>query len=192
MNLPPLILASASPRRAQLLRQLELDFRILPTAVPEAESEFLSPRELCQLNAYRKTRCVAKQHPDALVLGADTVVCLGHRVFGKPPDLAAARSTLAQLQGKIHIVITGVCLLHLRRHRQRLFSVSTRVTFRAMKAAQIERYLHKVNPLDKAGAYAIQEHGDLLVKTIKGSFSNVVGLPLERLNRELRFFKLHR
>jgi septum formation protein len=185
MNLPPLILASVSPRRAELLRQLEPRFQILPGRAQEIQAEHLTPHEICQLNAYRKARVVAKQHPDALVLGADTIVCLGAQVFGKPRDLSDAHRTLAKLQGRTHEVVTGVCLVHLRSHRQKIFVVSTAVTFRHLHSDQIRRYLAKINPLDKAGAYAIQEEGDLLVKQIHGSFSNVVGLPLERLKEEL-------
>jgi septum formation protein len=189
MNLPPLILASVSPRRGELLRQLKLDFQIIPGWAREIQAEHLTPHELCQLNAYRKARVVAKQHPDALVLGADTIVCLGTQVFGKPRDMNDAHRTLARLQGRTHEVVTGVCLVHLRSHRQRIFAVSTTVTFRRLHSNQIRRYLAKINPLDKAGAYAIQEEGDLLVKQIHGSFSNVVGLPLERLKEELEHWR---
>jgi len=190
MILPRIILASASPRRAILLRQLEVDFEVFPGHAPEAEHDYLTPREVCQLNAYRKARLVAKQYPDALVLGADTVVCRGRKIYGKPATLAEAGQTLAQLQGQTHDVITGVCLIHLRRHQQRLFHVRTRVAFKKLREAQIQAYLQKVNPLDKAGAYAIQEYGKLLIKKISGSYSNVVGLPLERLGKELKHFRV--
>ncbi len=185
MNLPPLILASASPRRAELLRELGVEFQALPGHAPEAEDDFLSPHELCQLNAYRKARVIAKKFPDALVLGADTEVCLGAEIFGKPADLAEAARMLERLQGRTHEVVTGVCLIHLRQHRQKLFAVATSVRFRSLDAAQIRDYLAKINPLDKAGAYAIQEHGTMIVEKIDGSFSNVVGLPVERLQEEL-------
>ena len=185
MNLPPLILASASPRRAELLRELGVEFQALPGHAAEAEDDFLSPHELCQLNAYRKARVIAKKFPDALVLGADTEVCLGAEIFGKPADLAEAARMIERLQGRTHEVVTGVCLIHLRAHRQKLFAVATSVSFRSLDAAQIRDYLAMINPLDKAGAYAIQEHGTMIVEKIDGSFSNVVGLPLERLQEEL-------
>ena len=185
MNLPPLILASASPRRAELLRELGVEFQVLPGHAAEAEDDFLSPHELCQLNAYRKARVIAKKFPDALVLGADTEVCLGAEIFGKPADLAEAARMIERLQGRTHEVVTGVCLIHLRAHRQKLFAVATSVSFRSLDAAQIRDYLAMINPLDKAGAYAIQEHGTMIVEKIDGSFSNVVGLPLERLQEEL-------
>ena len=185
MKLPPLILASASPRRAELLRQLQPEFQIAPSDAAEIFDEHLSPRELCQLNAHRKARAVAKKIPDALVLGADTLVFLGSEILGKPHDPPEARRMLARLQGQTHQVVTGVSLIHLRGHRERLFAVSTDVTFRALTAGQIDEYLSKMNPLDKAGAYAIQEHGDLIVSEISGSYSNVVGLPMERVETEL-------
>jgi len=189
MNLPPLILASASPRRAELLRQLNLDFQIIAGDAAELLNEQLSPRELCQLNAHRKARVIAKRHPDALVLGADTLVFLDNEVMGKPADVADACRMLTRLQGRTHQVVTGVSLIHLRAHRERTFAVSTDVTFRPLTAGQIEVYLSKANPLDKAGAYAIQEHGDLIVAGISGLFSNVVGLPVEQLQAELETWK---
>ena len=185
MNLPRLILASASPRRAELLREFGLKFRVVPSDAPEVRHEQLTARELCQLNAYRKARVVAKQIPDALVLGADTLVYAGTQLFGKPTSLAQAEEMLEQLQGRTHQVVTGVCLVHLRRLRQRIFVETTHVTFRPLNAKQIRYYLYAVDPLDKAGAYAIQEKGDLLVENVAGSHSNVVGLPMERLKAEL-------
>jgi len=184
-KLPTLILASASPRRAELLRQMEVPFALVRTDVPEVAPEHLSPVETAEINAYRKARAGAKHHPDSLVLGADTIVCLGAEIFGKPVDASDAERTLAKLQGRTHLVITGVCLLRLRPYRQRLFAASTSVTFRKLHIGQIRRYLTKIFPFDKAGSYAIQEEGDLIVKGINGSFSNVVGLPVERLRREL-------
>lgn len=185
MKLPPLILASASPRRAELLRQLQPEFRVVPSDAAEILDEQLSPRELCQLNAHRKARAVAKKIPDALVLGADTLVFLDREILGKPANLAEAERMLASLQGRTHQVVTGVSLIHLRGSSERLFAASTDVTFRPLTAEQIKDYLAKVNPLDKAGAYAIQEHGDKIVAKISGSFSNVVGLPVEELEAVL-------
>jgi septum formation protein len=184
-NLPPLILASASPRRAELLRQLSLDFKVVAGDVAEVLPDQLTAREASQVNAYRKARAVAKRFPDALVLAADTLVCLDTVVFGKPANLEAAYHMLDRLQGRTHQVVTGICLLHLRSHRQEVFVESTDVTFHLLDGVKIRRYLNLVNPLDKAGAYAIQEEGDLIVENIVGSYANVVGLPLERLALEL-------
>jgi septum formation protein len=188
MNAPPLILASASPRRAELLRQLGAVFQIAPAGVREVEGETLSAGETARINAYRKARAAAKKRPDALVLGVDTVVALGAALFGKPATLGEAEQMLCALQGKTHRVVTGVCLLHLRAHRQRIFFEETAVTFAPLTREQIRSYHAQVNPLDKAGAYGIQEKGEMLVEAISGSFTNVIGLPLERLAAELPAF----
>ncbi|HWX23184.1 MAG TPA: Maf family protein [Candidatus Binatia bacterium] len=184
-GLPMLILASASPRRTELLRQLGVEFKVVASDIPEVHHDELTAGEISQINAYRKARAVAKKFPDALVLGADTLVWVDSALFGKPASLEDAYLMLQKLQGRTHQVVTAMCLLHLREHRQRMFFESTEVTFRPLDAVQIRRYLTKVNPLDKAGAYAIQEEGDLIVEKISGSYTNVVGLPVERLRTEL-------
>jgi septum formation protein len=185
------ILASASPRRAELLHEMGIDFEVLPGNADESQPEHLTPVEACLLNAYHKARAVAKKHPDAVVIGADTEVVLGNRVFGKPRDREDAERMLLELEGKPHQVITGVCLLHLRLHRQKLFADQTIVKFKELGADDVMDYLDRINPLDKAGAYAIQEHGDMIVEHVDGSFSNVVGLPVERLREELRAFRIN-
>ena len=181
----PIVLASASPRRAALLEEIGMAFETVPGKVGETTADYLSPVELALLNARNKAQAVAVKYPNRLVLGADTVVCLGHKVFGKPASLAVAKSFLKQLQGRSHRVITGVCLTCRQRRRERLFAVDTTVRFRRLTPRQIAEYLQKVNPLDKAGAYAIQEHGEMIVEEISGSYTNVVGLPVERLQEEL-------
>lgn len=191
MNAPPLILASASPRRADLLRQFVADFEVVPSDAPEVHDEQLTAWEMAQINAYRKARAVAKKCPDALVLGADTLVYLDRetKLFGKPASRADAERMLSELQGRVHAVITGVCLLHLRGHWQRVFSEWTDVKFHPLTPGQIKDYLALINPLDKAGAYAIQEHGERIVAEIFGSYSNVVGLPVEKVREELQAFQ---
>lgn len=185
MNSPALILASASPRRLELLRQLGVEFKVVPSDAPEIVHDQLTGWEVSQINAYRKARTISKRFPDTLVLAADTVVCLDTTLFGKPANLEEAYVMLERLEGRTHEVVTAICLLQLREHRQRVFAETTAVTFRHLDAVQIRRYLSRVNPLDKAGAYAIQEEGDLLVERIAGSYTNVVGLPVERLTAEL-------
>jgi len=185
VKLPPLILASASPRRAELLHLLAADFRVLPSTAEEVSHDHLSPLEVCQLNAHRKARVVAKKYPDALVLGADTLVFLDNEILGKPRNLKDAEKMLLSLQGRHHQVVTGVCLMHLRSHRERIFAVSTDVLFHPLTNNQIRDYLKKIHPLDKAGAYAIQDAGEFIISEISGSFSNVVGLPVEKLRAEL-------
>ncbi|HOX04159.1 MAG TPA: Maf family protein [Candidatus Paceibacterota bacterium] len=186
MHHPPLILASASPRRAALLREAGLEFRIVIAKVPETHPDHFSPSESARYNARRKAISVALRHPHCLVLGADTVVSLDRTILGKPGSIAEAASMLAQLAGKSHLVITGVCMIHLESKREACFADVTRVHFRPLTPAQIRDYLERIDPLDKAGAYAIQEQGDLIVDSIEGSFANVVGLPLERVLEALR------
>lgn len=183
-----LILASASPRRVELLKELKLEFEVIPSHAPEAEHDFLTPREVCLLNAWQKCRAVARQRPDAVVLGADTEVCLGTKIFGKPADRGEAEDFLKELQGRAHEVVTGVCLMHWGTHRQWLGAEVTRVHFKPLSAAAIAQYLDLIQPLDKAGAYAIQEHGERIIERLEGSYSNVVGLPLELLRGALPAF----
>ena len=184
MQAPLLILASASPRRSELLRQLRPRFRDRSQPGPRKPARHTGRAgELARLNACRKARAVSRQFPDALVIGVDTLVAAGTAIFGKPRTRAEARAMLAFLQGRTHQVTTGVCLICWRARRQKVFCEQTDVTFRPLTPAQIRRYHQKVNPLDKAGAYGIQEHGGELVASISGSFTNVVGLPLEKLAR---------
>lgn len=185
--MPPLILASASPRRVGLLEEVWPEFHVVPSDAPEIHDDQLTAWEMAQINAYRKARAVAKKLPDALVLAADTLVYLDRetRLFGKPTDSEHAFKMLMQLQGRTHAVITGVCLMHLREHRQRIFAEWTDVRLHALTAKQVRKYLSLINPLDKAGAYAIQEYGELIVAEISGSYSNVVGLPVERVREEI-------
>jgi septum formation protein len=188
MNTPALILASASPRRADLLRRLGLEFHVVPSEVAEEEGGVLSADEVAQINAYLKARAVARLHPDAVTLGVDTVVVLGTQLFGKPATMAQAEQMLMALQGRTHQVITGVCLIHLSSHRRKVFSEQTDVRFRALTLQQIRHYLRHTNPLDKAGGYGIQDQGDVLVEAISGSFTNVMGLPMERFQAEWAAF----
>jgi len=181
MGLPPLILASQSPRRAELLRQLVPEFGIVASHVSESEDRSLGPRRLCEFNAEKKALLVAERYPDHLVVGADTLVFLADEPLSKPADLAAARDMLGRLSGRIHEVVTGVCLVHKTANRLRLFADVTRVKFRELSSENIDDYLSRVHVLDKAGAYAAQDHGHLILETVEGSLANVIGLPLESL-----------
>ena len=185
VKLPPIILASASPRRAELLKLLAVKFQVLPSDAAEVSHDHLTPLEVCQLNAHRKARAVAKRIPDALVLGADTLVFLEGEILGKPGTFKGAERMIMLLQGRVHQVVTGVSLIHLRSHRERIFAVSTDVLFHPLSRLQARDYLKKIQPLDKAGAYAIQDSGELIISEISGSYSNVVGLPVEQLRAEL-------
>jgi septum formation protein len=182
----PLILASASPRREELLRSLGLEFRVVPGDAEELHDEKLGAEEVCRINAEIKAGAVARRHPEATVLGADTLVARNGRIYGKPRDLEEARQMLAELAGGEHEVTTGVCLVHLARGRSEVFSDRTVVRFKPLSTAAIEEYIRLVPVLDKAGAYGIQERGEMLVESICGSFTNVMGLPAERLSDVLR------
>ncbi|HUI07328.1 MAG TPA: Maf family protein [Verrucomicrobiae bacterium] len=184
-NKPQIVLASASPRREQLLREMGLRFIVVRPDTVEEELTGAAPDVLSMQNAQRKARAVARRHPDAMVIGADTMVVLDGRIFGKPRDPAEAGRMLEQLCGRAHVVITGVCLLHRALDAELTFADTTRVWMRPLDRAQIQVYLGKINPLDKAGAYAIQEHGEGIVERINGSYTNVMGLPTERLRATL-------
>ncbi|MFM8877949.1 MAG: Maf family protein [Verrucomicrobiota bacterium] len=185
MNPPPVILASASPRRVELLRSLVRDFQVIPSDAAEVHDATLGVRPLCELNARIKAEPVAHRNPAHLVLGADTLVWLEGRPLGKPADPAEARAMLESLSGKTHEVVTGVCLKHVDSGRIEVFSDVTRVVFRALDPRVIDRYLAIVPTLDKAGGYALQHHGDWLVDSVSGSRSNVIGLPVEALRKAL-------
>jgi septum formation protein len=181
-----LILASASPRRAQLLREIGLKFHVVPSREEENDQPHLSPREWAMRHAFAKAREVAGRFPDAIVIGADTIVVLGRKVFNKPKDMADAKRMLRELQGRTHRVITGVCVLHRAKHRRILFAETTAVTFRKLNDTQIASYLRRIHPLDKAGAYAAQEHGRDIIARVDGLYSNVVGFPVETFQRRMR------
>jgi septum formation protein len=176
-----MILASASPRRVELLRSLGIDFDVIPSGAEELHDECIAPATLCELNAERKSADVAKNYPTRVVLGADTLVTRKARLYGKPRDLDDARRMLHELGGGTHQVITGVCLCH--GDRKSVFNDVTEVWFKPLTPEIIDLYIESVSVLDKAGAYGIQERGDLLVEGVSGSYSNVVGLPVERLAR---------
>ncbi len=171
------VLASASPRRAELLRSMGVTFEVVASTVEEVAGGHLKASDVAVTNACRKAISVADTHRASTVIGADTVVALGNRLFGKPADAGAAAVMLGELSGKTHEVTTGVCLVQRSTGELTVFADTTHVTFRVLTTGQIRDYIDRVDVLDKAGAYAIQEHGDALVQQISGSFTNVVGLP---------------
>ncbi len=179
-----LILASASPRRRELLAELGVDFDVVVAQVTEHEDPQLDPRVMVARNSALKADWVAARHPDLWVLGADTTVFIDGHALNKPTDLDAARAMLRRLSGSTHTVFTGVALRHATSGIGEDLGVATEVRFRVYNDAVIETYLSRVHVLDKAGAYAIQESGELLVAQRSGSLSNVVGLPQEEV-REL-------
>ena len=183
---PRLVLASASPRRRALLHALGASHRVIVPRVDEAAAHPRSIRALVSHNARLKARAIAARVRDAVVLAADTVVALDGRVFGKPRDRADARRMLRALSGRTHRVYSGVCIIDGRNRRQWTDVRVSRVTFRRLSPADIDRYLDEARPWDKAGAYAVQDARTLIVDRIAGSLSNVIGLPLDVVERRLR------
>jgi len=185
----PLVLASASPRRADLLRQVGFEFEVVVSRVEEAAPEpGVDARAWALAHARAKALEVAARVPARIVLGADTLVVLGDRVLGKPATPDEARAMLRALSGSRHQVITGVALALGDSATTRLLdqdAVTTDVTFRRLSSAEVEQYLATGEPMDKAGAYGIQERGGLLVAAVHGCYFNVVGLPVARLGEML-------
>jgi septum formation protein len=174
----PLVLASRSPQRRAILEQLGIAFRIVIPDIEELESG--PPDEAALENAYRKAAAVTAREPDSLVLGVDTVVALGGRMYGKPADEAEARSTLRALSGRRHTVISGLCLLA-PGDRHRTAAARTTVEFRRLDDDLIDWYVESGEWRERAGGYAIQGRGAALVAAIEGDYSNVVGLPVATL-----------
>ena len=177
--IPRLILASASPRRRELLAELGVPFDVITADVTEHEESSTDPRVMVAHNAALKADWVAARHPEAIVLGADTTVFLEGHALNKPRDPADARAMLRRLSGRTHTVFTGLAV---RRTCDRLSfdeGVASDVTFKTLDEATIETYLARVHTLDKAGGYGIQEHRELIVAGYCGSFTNIVGLPME-------------
>lgn len=181
---PYLVLASASPRRADLLRKAGVSFEVICPEVEEAHDASMTPEELTVENARRKALAGSAMCPGRLVLGADTLVYVDGEPLAKPADMDEALRMVRQLSGRSHEVCTGVVLARDGALIEK-FHVITHVTFKPLSDAAIRDYHNLVNPLDKAGAYGIQAHTDMLLERMEGSFSNVVGLPVERLMQVL-------
>jgi septum formation protein len=183
-----LILASASPRRKELLGKLGVPFDVIVPDCDETVPDGIPAGEAAELLAVRKAAAVAKLHPDAVVIGADTTVLLDDRILGKPHDRAECCEMLHMLSGRQHRVVTGVAIFW--NGRSASFSDETLVQFYPLTEAEIAAYADSDEPYDKAGAYGIQGQGALLVAGISGDYSNVVGLPVSRLARQMRAFGL--
>ena len=176
---PILILASASPRRRELLAQLGVSFTVVTADVTEHEDPATDPRVMVAHNAGLKADWVAARNPEAFVLGADTTVFLEGASLNKPADAVEARIMLRRLSGRAHMVFTGLALRRLSDGLRINDGESSEVTFKSFGDEVIENYLARVHTLDKAGGYGIQDHANLIVECYKGSLSNIVGLPLE-------------
>lgn len=183
-----LILASASPRRQELLRWIVNDFKVCPADVDENLPLEIPAQEGARYLAEKKAKYVASQYADEIVIGSDTTVLLGDTIYGKPGNVQTAKKMLRELSGKMHEVITGVAIV--RGDKMISFETSTKVHLYSLTEQQIQAYVETGEPLDKAGAYGIQGRGALLIEKIEGDFYGVIGLPIAPLARALREFQM--
>jgi septum formation protein len=179
-----IILASVSERRRHLLSEMGLDFIQVPSFASELDGTAYY-REAVTLNAYRKARDVALRYPESLVIGADTVIEFDGKIIGKPEDSADAENILMSLSGNSHYVVTAVSLQSIKTNNRSTFTERTKVCFKPLSKSAINEYLSLVEVLDKAGGYAVQEYGEMLVDSIEGPLDNVIGLPCHALQRAL-------
>ncbi|QJD98001.1 septum formation protein Maf [Mucilaginibacter robiniae] len=183
-QLPKIILASKSPRRQELLRLMDVDFRIVLKEVDESYPDHLKPEEVAVYIAEKKAKAYDETIADEVVLTADTIVCIDDLILCKPETPAHAIEMLQRLSGRVHRVITGVCILY--KHQYNLFYDVSEVFFRKLTDEEITAYVNKYKPMDKAGAYGIQEWVGLTgIERINGSYTNVVGLPTEKVYQQL-------
>jgi len=181
-----LILASASPRRIELLKGFGLSFSVIPSGADESFRPGEIPRDHVRRISSAKALAVAADHPDAWVLGADTIVVIDGRVLGKPKDKAEARSMLRLLSGLEHSVYTGFTIVRKTKALLRQRVVRSVVVFRRISEDELEWYVNSDEPYDKAGGYAVQEKGGLFARRIRGSYSNVIGLPVSEVFEVLK------
>jgi septum formation protein len=183
-----IVLASASPRRKELLEKLGLKIEVDPSESSEDLSGNLSPEDLAKSISVEKAKTVASRYPDAVIIAADTFGVLGKKLLGKPHTGEEARKMLLEMSGKSHRVITGFTVLDTRTGKIVTKSTETRVYFKKLTRSEIDLYVNTGEPLDKAGAYAIQGLGAVIVEKISGDYYNVVGLPLNALTEVLKEF----
>lgn len=180
-----MILASQSPRRRELLSRAGVNFRVVVRDTDEVHDASIPPQQLCAMNAAAKAEAVAAEHPGELVIGADTLVFIDGEPLGKPANEAGAVAMLKRLQGRTHQVCTAVAVI-MPDSSRRDFAEVSQVTFRSLSDEQIRQYISLVHVYDKAGAYAIQEHGELIIEKLEGDIDNVIGLPVTRLLQVLQ------
>lgn len=178
------ILASASPRRKEILEKVGFSFRICATDVDETMNTLLPLEEAVKEIALKKALAVKEFKEDDIIIAADTIVVLDGEIFGKPKDMMEAKNMLSKLSGRTHQVYTGFALVN--KEKQISECVITKVTFHHLSEQDIEDYMNTGEPFDKAGAYGIQEKGCLLVKEIEGDYFNVIGLPISRVNQIIK------
>ncbi len=178
------ILASGSPRRQELLRLIVPEYEVIPALGEEVAEEGLSPQETVRQLALHKAKEVAAAHPGALVIGADTIVVVENEILGKPQTPQRSRAMLQKLQGRDHMVYTGVALVGPL--GEETFAMGTKVRFASMDEGEIEAYIATGEPFDKAGAYGIQGFGSAYIEGIEGDYYNVMGLPVQALYQKLK------
>ena len=181
-----IILASASPRRKELMGYIVPRFEIIPADVDETLPKEIPAEKSAEFLAVKKAEHISAQYPESIVIGSDTVVIVDGEILGKPADEADAYRMLKKLSGKVHTVITGVCIS--KGEKKKSFSEATRVEFYPLSEEEIRGYIATGDPMDKAGAYGIQGEGCVLIKGIEGDFFTVMGLPAAKLKRELAEF----
>ena len=174
-----LILASGSPRRRDMLRKVGLEFDVIPSPAEELHDERMALDQLCEENARLKALAVAQDYPEATVIGADTLVYIDQTPLGKPRSKEEAAAMLMRLSGRTHQVCTGVCIA--RAGEVDSFHAITEVVFKKLSEKIIRDYMAKVDVMDKAGSYAVQEHGEMIIEQVRGDYDNVVGLPVAQL-----------
>ena len=180
-----LILASASPRRSELLKRIGLRFKTYPANVRELSNSVEGPGHMVTVNAGLKADALTDRFSDALVLGSDTTVALGEKIFNKPLDLSEARAMLKQLSGRVHTVYTAVALRWRQGSVRDDFVEASQVQFKHLDDTMMDAYFQLVNPLDKAGAYGIQAGRELIIQSVEGSIETVMGLPIQTLQVRL-------
>jgi len=181
----PLILASLSPRRRDILNQIDIPFESVGSRIDEAVPRKMKPTDFACLMATRKAESVQNVYTRRWILAADTLVVVNKRIFGKPRDAQDCRAMLSELSGKRHRVITGFCILEPGGKKSHLEAVATRVDVKELSELAIEAYIETREPFGKAGAYAIQGIGAFMVEGIEGSYTNIVGLPVCEVVRAL-------
>jgi septum formation protein len=186
-----IILASASPRRRELLERIGLKFKVEPSDYAEDMRSGLSPGELAREISLEKARTVARRHNNTIIIAADTFIVFRGKIMGKPGTEDEARKMLMRLKGKPHSVITGFTILDVDNGKVLTKSVKTVVHIKNLTAEEIDAYVKSKEPLDKAGAYAIQGLGSVIVDRIEGDYFNVIGLPLSALTEALKEFGIH-
>jgi len=186
-----IILASASPRRVELLEKIGLRFKVEPSNYEEDMHSELEPHEFARKISLEKAEAVASKHKNAIVIAADTIIVFGSKILGKPHTENEARKMLETINGKSHSVITGFSIIDTGKNKTLSKSVETKIHVRKLTLAEIDAYVKSKEPLDKAGAYAIQGLGAVIVEKIEGDYFNVVGLPLSALTEALKEFGIN-